>query len=100
MTEKEQPKEYIIDSLDRLLNVVNLENCERLAIDLGQWLIYYAHTLDSVRKSNPKECDGKLNTEIVNGGFRWIDDGKNDILGVEITNQQTGEFRSHDLTKK
>ena len=43
------------------------------------------------RKSNPEISEGKLNWEIAKFSFTWVDDGKNDMLGVTISNEKTGE---------
>ena len=85
-------KQYHIDSFEKLCNVVNMENATRLAIDLGQWLMCYAATIDNIRTEYPKETKGKRNTKIAKGSFTWIDDGKNDILGSRVEIPDTGEI--------
>jgi len=99
MTKKDKPKEYKIDSLEKLCNLVNSENQIRLSIDLAQWLVVYASTIEAFRKKHPKECKGKLNTEIAVGSFIWIDDGETDMKGISIENSKTGEIR-HKKFKK
>lgn len=77
-------KEYKVRSLDDLCNLVNENNYETLAEDVKTWLISYHLTIESIRKTHPKQTQGKTNTEIAKGGFTWIDDGKNDVLGMTI----------------
>jgi hypothetical protein len=89
---KEEPKKYNIDSFKKLCNVVNLENSSRLAIDLGQWLIYYAVVTDEIRKKHPKETKNKSNSQIAECTFTWVDDGKNDLLHATVENKNTGEI--------
>lgn len=86
-----ESKKYEIDSFKKLCNVVNTENAQRLAIDLGQWLIYYAIAIGEIRAKHPKETKNKTNSQIAEGHFTWIDDGKNDLLYSEIINKDTGE---------
>jgi hypothetical protein len=92
-------KQYEIDSFEKLCNVVNNENVDRLAVDLAQWLLVYANTVESIRESYPELTKDKLNTQIAKGAFVWVDDGKNDLLGVQVTNEATGEVTKIDYTK-
>ena len=77
-------KEYPIESLDDLCNLVNSENVQRLAVDTAQWLISYQHSIDLIKKHYPKETEGKSNTEIAKGSFSWIDDGKHDLKEIRV----------------
>jgi hypothetical protein len=88
---KKKPDEYEIHTFEQLLNVVNVENSKRLAIDLGYWLIWYAKVMDNTRKKYPEETEGKLNWEIARGGFTWVDDGKHELKSVSITDPRTGK---------
>jgi hypothetical protein len=92
-------KTYNIDSLDKLCNAVTVENSTRLALDLGQWLIYYALTIQGVRDAHPKETKGKRNTKIAKASFTWVDDGKNDLLHSTIEDATTGEVTVIDHKK-
>jgi hypothetical protein len=86
----ETPKRYEIDSFDKLLNVANKENVERLAVDLAGWLLYITDVIEKYKEHHP-EAKGKLNSEIVKCHFIWIDDSKHDLKGVNLTNINTGE---------
>lgn len=90
--EKQQPKKYHIDSFEKLCNAVNEENAERLAVDLAGWIIGYAKFVSEIRKKHPKECKRKRNSSIVKASFIWTDDGKNEVTGIIITNEATGEI--------
>jgi len=84
-------KKYEIDSFEKLVNVANKENIEKLSIDLLLWLNYVVDAFEEIRKKHPKECEGKSNWEISEVNFIWIDDGKNKIDYVKVTNKKTGE---------
>lgn len=94
---KEAAKEYNIDTLEKLCNVANKENVQRLAIDVAQWLIHYTLTIDQVREKYPKETKNKSNSKIAKGWFNWVDDGKNDLLHCTIENKDTGEITNVDI---
>lgn len=91
-TDNGKQKQYNIDSFDKLCNAVTVENAERLAIDLAQWIIWYAHAIQQVREKAPKETKNKSNTKIAKASFTWVDDGKNDFLGGVVEDAQTGEI--------
>lgn len=94
MSKKEtntKPKRYEINSLDKLLNVANKENINRLSIDFLLFLNTHVNQIEAIRKQYPKECEGKTNQEIATGSFIWIDDGKNDLTGVTFKDKDTGE---------
>lgn len=86
-------KTYNIDSFEKLINIANKENVERLASDLCGWLLYSEKVISEVREKYPKETEGKSNSEILICKFTWVDDGKNDMLGVDIENKETGEIQ-------
>jgi hypothetical protein len=88
---RKKPDEYEIHTFEQLLNVVNAENSQRLAIDLGSWLMWYAKVMDNTRKEYPEETEGKLNCEIAKSGFTWIDDGKHELKSVSVTDPRTGK---------
>lgn len=84
-------KKYEIDSFEKLFNVANKENIERLSIDFLLWMNYVVNFIDRIRTNHPEFKDmpsSKICDEFI---FKWTDDGKIDINGVEIKNKQTGE---------
>lgn len=84
------PKEYEIETLEQLVNIVTPENFERLTIDFLSWLNYVNLSFAKIKeKENLKD---KLNSEIATVKFVWVDDGKNKIKGVKIKNTTTGEI--------
>lgn len=84
-------KQYHIDTLEKLLNVINEENFDRFCIDLVQWLGVYTEHISKIRKENPEVKDWK-NSEILGSSFIWIDDKKNDLKFIRIENPKTGEI--------
>jgi len=76
--------EIKIDSFKILCDTVNNSNIEVLAVDLAQWLITYNNVISKIRKDNPEQTKGLSNSEIAEGAFVWIDDGKNDLKGITV----------------
>ena len=99
MAKKEKPKEYYIDSLDKLVNLANSENYERLSMDFLLWLGNVVNVMDKLRKELPEETKGKANSEFMKCSFNWIDDGKNIIHQTVIENGLTGEQTIIDHTE-
>lgn len=97
---EKEPKRYEIDSFNKLINVANKDNVERLAIDLAGWLIYVTNIISDIRENHPKETEGKLNSEITEAHFIWIDDNKHEMKGVRVTQSDTGETEYIDFEKK
>jgi len=87
-----ESKEYIIDNFDKLANIVNEKNAEKLAVDLANMLVMYQKYITLVRNERPKETKGKKNTQIAKLAFTWFDDGKNDVLGLDFVDKKTGEI--------
>lgn len=87
----EKPKEYEIKNFEQLINVANEENVERLATDLALWLLTAVNHYSLIRKNHPEETKDKTNWEIGECAFMWIDDGKNEYLGTQLTDKATGE---------
>lgn len=87
----EQPKKYNIDTLQKLMNVVTSENYERLMADFCLFMAHYIGTVDAIRKEKPDLCEGKLNCEIGEASFTWIDDGETKIKHFTVENKDTGE---------
>ena len=85
-------KEYEIKSFEQLINVANDENIERLATDLALWLLHAAGHYKLIRKAHPEETKDKTNWEIGECAFMWIDDGKNEYLGTQLTDKATGQI--------
>lgn len=98
MKKEIKPKRYEIDSFEKLCNVINEENYERLTVDLAGWLRYITLMNKEFREKYPKECEGKTNWEIANCSFVWIDDGKNNLKEVKVTNRETGEIETIELS--
>lgn len=96
----ESPKEYEINTFNRLCNAVNEENAERLAVDLAQWLVWYSLVIKEYRDKYPEKTKGKTNTQITKASFRWVDDGRNDVLAVTLVNKDTGEITKVDSPSK
>jgi len=88
---------YDINTFDKLINVANSENIDRLSVDLLQWFFYSVKLIENIRLKYPEKTKNKTNSQIVKCSFRWIDDGKNDFKGVEITNPITGEITTKKL---
>lgn len=90
-------KKYEIRTLKHVCNIVNDENIEDLSICFVKWLYSYNNAISEIRKKHPELTDGKLNTEIAEGYFDWIDDGKTDVLSHGIINNDTGEVIENKL---
>lgn len=93
-------KTYEIKSFEHLLNIINKENCERLATDCALWLIEYSRIIEALREKHPEKYQGKSNWEIAEGGFNWIDDGEQKINGWKTTIKETGETRFYKYPNK
>ena len=91
-----KPKEYEIDSFEKLVNVVNRENIQSLTSDLTLWLMYVIETYEKIREAHP-ELKEKTNWEIAKCHFTWVDDNRNDILSTKIVNTETGEVTKIEL---
>lgn len=87
-----KPKQYKIDTFDKLMNLVNDETVEKLSVDLALWLAWCNGIISNYRKANPDKCIGKKNSDIIKCCFIWVDDGKHDILGSVLENTDTGEI--------
>jgi hypothetical protein len=85
-----KPKEYEIDSFEKLVNVVNRENIQSLTSDITLWLMYVIETYEKIREAHP-ELKEKTNWDIAKCHFTWVDDNRNDILSTKIVNRETGE---------
>lgn len=76
-------KTYEVKTLEDLLNVVNVENVDRLADDVRIWLKDYAMMVSLARALCPDA--GTKNTDYMEAGFEWTDDGKNEITNTCIS---------------
>lgn len=92
-------KKYVIDSFEKLFNVVTNENVDNLSIDLFKWFLFSQKMVEEVKRQHPKETKGKLNSEIMKFAFLWVDDGKEGMIGVELHNTKTGEV-THKMFDK
>ena len=88
-----KPKEYHIDSFEKLINVVNPKNVQNLSSDLIGWLMYSEKIISQIREQYPEETKGKKNSELLKCSFIWIDDNKTDIIGVNVEDRTTGEIK-------
>jgi len=95
-TEQIKPKQYHIDTFEKLVNVINSENIDKISIDFLIWLNYITKVIDKTRKEMPQFAD-KTNWELLEPTFIWIDDGENKIDHVRITNKDTGEVTEISL---
>lgn len=84
----ETPNKHEVKTFEDLLNLVTTENHERLVKDLSKYLLMYAEFTSIARALSPDETKGKTNTQIFNSGFVWVDDGKNDLLSIEVDGQE------------
>lgn len=89
-------KEFHISNFDELFNVATKENIKELSTDLIQWFIYTHKIIEQAKEMYPKETKGKLNSEIFQASFTWIDDKKSGIIGVDIENKNTGKITKID----
>ena len=96
---RKKPDTYNIDTFEKLLNVVNADNAPRLAVDLGQWLVFYAHAIAKMREQNISETAGLSNCEIARSVFHWIDDGKNEFQGYTVADPNTGKVTNYKMNK-
>ena len=80
----EEPKEYKIETLKDLCDVVNNDNIETLSSDLLLWLKSYNDAIREVRKLLPEQVKDLKNSEIAEGSFVWIDDNEAGLRGVNI----------------
>ena len=83
-------KEYHFETLEQIVNAVNKENVEAIALDFASWIFYVQDVFDKIREKHPEYKD-KLNSEIAKVSFVWIDDGQNKLRHVELKNKATGE---------
>ena len=96
MSETTKPKEYQITTLSQIQNIVTEENYENLCTDFITYMGIYLQQIKAIRESNPELCEGKLNSEIAECAFIWIDDGKNDYKGTWVKSNETGEIIYHE----
>jgi hypothetical protein len=92
-----KPKIYDINSFDKLINVASSENFSRLSVDLLNWLMFCVNIIENYRKQYPEQSKSKTNSQLIKCSFKWIDDGKNDLKSIEITNPITGEVTTKKL---
>lgn len=92
-------KTYEIDSFETLINVVNVDNADRIIPDLCMWLAYSAQIVDALRKKHKKYCKDKTNWDLARSCFVWTDDGENKMTHVRVKNLLTGEIQTIEFKK-
>ena len=92
---KKKPKEYTIDSFEKLCNNITPEKVDLLAVDFVMWLQHYSNIIQKIREQYPEETKLKTNWQIAGGSFIWIDDGKHDSIKLFVHNKQTGEVTEY-----
>jgi hypothetical protein len=97
---KKKPKQYEIDTLEKLMNTASFENLERLSSDFVLWIHFNLSVIEEIRKENPKATKGKPNTELFQSNFVWIDDGKNELKFVRFQDSSTGEIKEVEIKKR
>ncbi len=93
-----KPKRYEIKTFEQLYNIATPENVMRLLIDFGSYLMMYVDMTVKLRKDMP-ESKSKLNTELFDSHFIWVDDGIVGVSIVQLTNKETGEVREIKMKK-
>jgi len=97
---KKSPKQYEIDSFEKLINVIDEDNFSHLTTDLLLWLNYHILFMKDLRKSLPKKTKGKTNWDLCHSTFIYIADGKHEMNKVIVKNKLTGEVRTIGLKKQ
>jgi len=93
-----KPKTYHIDTFEKLLNVATEENLDRLSLDFLLWFNYVVKFVNRIKKE--KGYTDVKNSDIFKKiSFTWIDDGKNELKYVQITNPDTGEITNFPMPK-
>lgn len=87
-----EPKEYHIKSFKQICNAITDENLDNLIIDMAIGLSTYLDAVKKMKAEFPK-LKNKSNWDILRFEFNWVDDGKNDVVGIKVTNDQTGETK-------
>lgn len=98
--ENTENKTYTITTLNQICNIVNDDNIELLINDFAQWLIYYNEAIKAVREKIPNDTEKLKNIEIAKCDFVWTDDGKNELTGVILTENETGKTTKVDFKNK
>jgi len=93
-----KPKRYEIETFEQLLNVSNCENFERMMLDFVAWVNFYNHIIEECRKTHP-ELKEVSNWDLCKCKFIWVDDGKQTLNQVTVTNPSTGETKTYKKKK-
>lgn len=88
-----KPKEYQINSFEDLCNVITPENKDRLLKDMVTAFSGYIAMIEGMRAMEPKVTKGLKNWEVSEYAFIWIDDGKNDVVGMNVSTSD-GKFEA------
>jgi len=78
---------YKINTFQDLLDAVTNENVDRLSKDLTEFLTIYANIVSVRRHDDYEGTRDKRNTEVIDAGFTWIDDGK-DAVHVKFKGEE------------
>jgi len=86
-------KEYHIKSFEQLVNIANKDNIGDLSISFMMWLGVTIDIANILRESGTLTAAQKKQStwKLLKPTFIWIDDGKEEISKVVITDIRTGE---------
>lgn len=79
-----KPKTYEIDTFEKLFNIANKDNIDRLSIDFLLWMNYVVSFIDNIKTKYPEYKDMPSSKICSDFMFKWIDDGKNDMKGLKL----------------
>lgn len=85
-----KPKQYEIETMEQLINIVTPENFDRISIDFILWLNYISESFAKIKEN--EEYKNTPNSELAKCKFVWIDDGKHELKKAKIVNTTTGEI--------
>jgi len=86
-------KEYHIQSFEQLVNIATKDNVGDLSISFMMWLGVTIDIANILRESGTLTAAQKKQStwKLLKPTFIWIDNGKNEISKVVITDIRTGE---------
>lgn len=97
---KTKPREFYIDTLEKLINATTVENFDRISLDFIFWLNYTINAIELLKNEDPKGTNGKSNSEIMKSVFIWTDDGKTGVAGLQLKDPSTGEIHKIKVKKR
>lgn len=89
-TEEQKPKEYPVTNWKEMLDLCREDRKETFLVDLHLALLRYTTIITTVKTLDPSLKDVP-NSEIMEFGFNWIDDGKHEHNYTQITNSENGK---------